>query len=75
MVEAPWILQAAVSATPVLLGTKICMRYFQDKESYLEIDLHVGSSGIASNICGLCRQYVKHFIANIGKLRSCRNLK
>ena len=32
----------------------------------MEIDVHVGSSIIASQIVGICRGYGKHFICNIG---------
>jgi hypothetical protein len=66
MLQAPWIVQAAVGSTPCLLGQKLALRYFCEEKKYLEIDLHVGSSGIAKRIVGLCRNYSKHFICNIG---------
>lgn len=53
------------SSTPCLLGTKIVQRYFRG-EGYLEIDLHIGSSGIANNVVGLCRKYVSAFVCNLG---------
>lgn len=66
MVEAPWVLRAAVSSTPCILGQKIVQRYFQGP-GYLEVDLHVGSSAIADNIVSLCRVYSNAFSINMGK--------
>ena len=34
--------------------------------NYLEIDFHISSSSIASNIVGLCRGYAKSYICNMG---------
>ena len=65
MVEAPWVVQMAVSSTPVLLGQKVVQRYYRG-EGYMEIDVHVGSSNIADNIVGVCRSYSKAFICNLG---------
>ena len=45
----PWIVKGAVGATPALLGRKVVQRYFRG-EDYLEIDIHVGSSVIASQV-------------------------
>lgn len=44
------MVKAAVGATPALLGRKVVQRYFRG-EDYLEIDIHVGSSIIASQVC------------------------
>eukprot|EP00598_Pedospumella_elongata_P003192 CAMPEP_0184972174 /NCGR_PEP_ID=MMETSP1098-20130426/4224_1 /TAXON_ID=89044 /ORGANISM="Spumella elongata, Strain CCAP 955/1" /LENGTH=76 /DNA_ID=CAMNT_0027494411 /DNA_START=9 /DNA_END=236 /DNA_ORIENTATION=- len=65
MVEAPWVVQMAVSSTPVLLGQKVVQRYFRG-EGYIEMDVHIGSSAIADNIVGVCRSYSKAFICNLG---------
>ena len=57
----PWVVKAAVGATPALLGRKVVQRYFRG-EDYLEIDIHVGSSVIASQVSlyvyALIRSYV-----------------
>ena len=45
----PWVVKVAVGATPALLGRKVVQRYFRG-EDYLEIDVHVGSSVIASQV-------------------------
>ena len=45
----PWVVKAAVGATPVLLGKKVVQRYFRG-EDYMEIDIHVGSSLIAAQV-------------------------
>lgn len=63
--EAPWILRAAVSPTPCLLGQKIVQRYFRGPH-YLEADLHVASSSIAEGIVSLCRTYAKNFVVKFG---------
>ena len=49
----PWVVKAAVGATPALLGRKVVQRYFRG-EDYLEIDIHVGSSVIASQVSHDC---------------------
>ena len=45
----PWVVKAAVGATPALLGRKVVQRYFRG-DDYMEIDIHVGSSVIASQV-------------------------
>ena len=61
----PWVVRAAVRATPAMLGKKVVQRYFRG-DDYLEIDVHVGSSVIASNVVGLCRGYAKNIINDCG---------
>ena len=63
--EGPWVVRAAVRATPAMLGKKVVQRYFRG-DDYLEIDVHVGSSVIASNIVGICRGYAKQLINDCG---------
>ncbi len=58
----------AVSPTPVLLGQKVAQRYFRG-DNYFEVDVHVGSSMIASQIVGLCRGYGKSFMSYLGRKR------
>ena len=48
-----------------MLGKKVVQRYFRG-DDYLEIDVHVGSSVIASNIVGICRGYAKQLINDCG---------
>ena len=53
----PWVVKAAVGATPVLLGRKVVQRYFRG-EDYMEIDIHIGSSVIAAQVCSHnCHNY------------------
>eukprot|EP01035_Chromulina_nebulosa_P032590 gene32590-43542_t len=63
--EGPWVVRASVPAKPALLGKKVVQRYFRG-ERYFELDIHVGSSVIASQIVGVCRGYAKHGSADIG---------
>lgn len=65
IVDGPWLVKLSVRSTPVLLGQKVAQRYFRG-DNYLEIDVHVGSSMIASNIVGLCRGYSTSFICHMG---------
>ena len=65
MTEGPWIIKATVPMKPALLGKKIAQRYFRG-ERYFEMDLHIGSSTIASQIVGLCRGYSKLFSTDLG---------
>lgn len=62
--EGPWVVQAAVRSKPALLGQKVVQRYFRG-DNYLETDVHVGSSVIASQIVGLCRGYAKNFVCDV----------
>jgi hypothetical protein len=48
-----------------MLGQKVVQRYFRG-DNYFEVDIHVGSSVIASNIVGVCRGYAKNFSCDIG---------
>ena len=57
------MVRAAVRATPAMLGKKVVQRYFRG-DDYLEIDVHVGSSVIASNVVGLCRGYAQALVAD-----------
>jgi len=63
--DGPWIVKATVPSKPAILGKKVVQRYFRG-ENYLEIDVHVGSSIIASQITSLCRGFVRHFSADLG---------
>lgn len=63
--EGPWVVRTAVRSQPALLGRKVVQRYFRGS-NYMEIDVHVGSSIIASQIVGVCRGYGKHFAADVG---------
>ena len=58
---------------PALLGRKVVQRYYRG-DNYMEIDVYVGSSVIASQIVSICRGYGKHFTCNIGMLWGCMNL-
>lgn len=62
--EGPWVVKAAVRPKPAMLGRKVVQRYFAG-DGYIETDVHVGSSVIASQVVGLCRGYAKNFSADI----------
>ena len=57
----PWVVKVAVGATPALLGRKVVQRYFRG-EDYLEIDVHVGSSVIASQVLTIMTSIMTSFI-------------
>lgn len=56
---------AVPSAKPALLGQKLQQRYFRGK-NYVETDVDVGSSVIASQIVGVLRGYAKNFVCDVG---------
>ena len=64
VIDAPWVVTAAVRPAPVLMGLKVVQRYFKG-EGYFESDTYVGSSMIADNIVGMCRSYTSMFSTNI----------
>ncbi len=63
--EGPWVVRTAVPTKPAMLGKKVVQRYFSGP-GYIETDVHVGSSIIASKIVGICRGYAKNFSADVG---------
>lgn len=63
--EGPWIVKAAVPTKPAILGRKVVQRYFRGN-GYVEVDIHVGSSVIATQIVSMCRGYSKNFAADVG---------
>jgi hypothetical protein len=56
---------AVPSAKPALLGQKLQQRYFRGK-NYVETDVDVSSSAIASQIVGVLRGYAKNFVCDVG---------
>lgn len=54
--EGPWVCRAAVTSTPVIMGTKVTQRYFKGP-NYFEIDVHADSSTIASSIISFVQGY------------------
>merc|ERR1712138_65016 len=54
-------------AQPALLGQKLKQRYFRGAD-YFEVDIHIDSSVIASQITRLCRNKARGFICDIGIL-------
>ena len=67
VVEGPWIVQRAVGAQPALLGQKLTQRYFRGPD-YFEVDVHVDSSVIASQITRMCRNKAKNIVVDIAVL-------
>lgn len=66
--EGNWMVRSAVpSAKPALLGQKLQQRYFRGP-NYVETDVDVGSSVIASQIVGVLRGYAKNFTCDVGML-------
>jgi hypothetical protein len=52
--SGPWILRNAVPTRPALIGTKVQHRYFRG-ESYVEIDVDVGSLALAHKLASMSR--------------------
>ncbi|CAN0255991.1 unnamed protein product, partial [Ectocarpus fasciculatus] len=65
IVDGPWVVKAAVPTQPAILGQKVVIKYFRGN-GYVEADIHVGSSIIASQVVGLLRGYAKHFVSEVG---------
>ncbi|CAK9163331.1 unnamed protein product [Ilex paraguariensis] len=68
IIKGPWIVKAAVgNYSACLLGRALNCRYFRG-ENYLEIDVDVGSSAIASAILHLALGYVTAVTIDMGFL-------
>lgn len=60
--EGNWVVRSAVpSAKPAILGQKLQQRYFRG-DNYVETDVDVGSSVIASQIVGVIRFLQYYFV-------------
>ncbi|KAK6927693.1 Protein ENHANCED DISEASE RESISTANCE 2, C-terminal [Dillenia turbinata] len=66
IVKGPWILKAAVgNYAACLLGKALTCRYFRG-ENYLEIDVDIGTSAIASAILHLALGHVRSVTIDMG---------
>lgn len=65
MVEANWAVKMAVGQRPALLGTKLPLRYFKGR-NYVEVDIDVSSSAIATGIMGMVTGLSKHMVVDLG---------
>jgi hypothetical protein len=64
-VEGPWALQLAIGSKPVLTGTKVAQQYFRGSR-YLEVDIDIGSSVVASNVLALVNSSSAALVLDIG---------
>lgn len=65
MVEANWAVKMAVGQRPALLGTKLPLRYFKGR-NYVEVDIDVSSSAIATGIMGMVTGLSRHMVVDLG---------
>ncbi|CAM9269723.1 unnamed protein product [Phaeothamnion confervicola] len=65
IVEGPFVVRGAVGRKPALLGRKLTQRYFRGSR-YVETDVDVASSAVASNIVALCRGFAKALVVELG---------
>ena len=59
IIDGPGFIKWAVGAKPTILGQKLTQRYFRG-EDYVELDVDIASSAVASQVVGLCRGYARH---------------
>ena len=50
--QGPWVVKSAVGTKPALLGLKVDQSYFKG-DRYIEVDIDVGSSKVATMLTGL----------------------
>lgn len=65
MIEANWAVQMAVGNRPVILGSKISQHYYRGP-NYLEIDVDLSTSTVASHILGMVRGLSKKMVVDLG---------
>ena len=63
--EGPWVVKQAVGSKPTLLASKLTQRYFRGP-GYMETDVDIGSSVVASRIVGVCVGAAKALTIDIG---------
>jgi hypothetical protein len=64
VVDGNMIIKMAVKDTPTLLGNKLTQYYYKG-DNYFELDVDVGSSSVARNVCGLAIGYSKAIVVDI----------
>jgi len=67
IVDGPSMIKWAVGNKPTILGQKLTQRYFRG-EDYVEVDVDIASSALASQIVSLCRGYAKYLQVEMGIL-------
>eukprot|EP01032_Pedospumella_encystans_P008182 gene8182-9741_t len=66
MVKASWAIQAAVGTKPALIGNKkLELKYYRGP-GYLEVDIDLSSSTIATHILGMVRGVSKSMVVDLG---------
>ncbi|MES1908730.1 MAG: hypothetical protein MHM6MM_001606 [Cercozoa sp. M6MM] len=63
LVDAPWAVKMTIgyNCRPAILGTKVDMKYFVDNElNYMEWEVNLPSSTIATGILNMVRSYVTY---------------
>lgn len=65
IVEGSWAIKMAVGQKPVMLGKKIEQEYHRG-HGYLEIDVNLSTSVIATHILGLVRGVSKDMVVDLG---------
>eukprot|EP01041_Mallomonas_annulata_P003115 gene3115-6122_t len=58
VVQGPWAIKLAVGTKPALIGTKLALQYFRG-DGYLEVDIDLGSSTVATKILAMVRDVSK----------------
>lgn len=69
IVNGSWAMKMAIGSKPALTGKKIRQRYFRSEASscrYLEIDIDLSSSVVATNILSLVRGLSKSSVVDLG---------
>ena len=54
VIDAPWVVRRAVGNRPAIVGKKLKSRYFRG-QGYLEVDIDISSSSVATSILALVR--------------------
>lgn len=64
IVSGPWIATTTIPNRPAITGTKFTHRYFRGK-NYMEVDMDLSSSAVASRIVSLCRGYASKLVIDL----------
>lgn len=62
--QGPWVVKSSVGTTPALLGMKVDQKYFRG-DRYIEVDIDVGSSKVASMLTGLILASMKQLTIDL----------
>lgn len=65
--QGPWMVAKSVGTKPLIVGNALKAAYYQSP-SYLEVDIDVGTSSVAQNVCKFVIGYLRSLVIDLAFL-------